>query len=310
MKVRGLLLASLLLLTQSPINAMAVTAKHPVRDYKGMAMAADVFSFAGWSAGLGVGLDNYSTNTTQQTVTQTGENPFLSGVPGDSWTGYARANINKFGPMANLFFGYGYVRDIYYVGANAGLNFVGAKMLSNNETTASNINVTDNTDVTALYYLNTLTTQTKVTRSWIEPFVDLKVGGLITPETLAFGLIGVSVDSVTLRSVTIYDTNAIVVGAPPAANTSSVLNYGKRRYLTGLRLGGGTETLLTKNFGVGVQYVYTFFPTFNTSNSFNSNVAICDTALGCQTTPVVITNTTRTSLSDQQIMAQFIYHIN
>ena len=91
MKVRGLLLASLLLLAQSPINAMAVTAKHPVRDYKGMAMAADVFSFAGWSAGLGVGLDNYSTNTTQQTVTQTGENPFLSGVPGDSGFSVIRA---------------------------------------------------------------------------------------------------------------------------------------------------------------------------------------------------------------------------
>ncbi len=309
MKLRGLLLScSLLLLVNSPINALAGSVKH--KDYKGMAMAQEVSGFVGWSAGLGLGLNNYDTNTTMQTITRTFDNPFLSGVPGDSWTGYARANVNKFGPMANLYAGYGYLRDIYYVGANAGLNLVGAKMLNANETTASNINIADTTDVTALYYLNTLTTQTKLTRSWIEPFFDVKVGGLITPETLSYGIIGVSVDSVTMRSITIYDTNATVVGAPPAANTSTVLNYSKRRYLVGLRLGAGSETLITKKIGVAVQYVYTIFPSFNANGAINTAVAVCDTATGCTTTPAVVTNTTRTALTDQQLMAQFIYHIS
>lgn len=318
MKLQGIVNSSLLLLVLSaPSIAATHAAKHHV-DYKGMAIAAaPVSGFAGWSAGLGVGVNSYSMNTTVISESQTFATPFLSGVNGNVIASDGRANVFKFGPMANVFAGYGYLNDIYYIGANAGLNFVGAKTLNANQTNSSNINTTytDVVDTAVIDEINTLTTQTKVTRSWLEPFIDLKVGGLITPNTLAYAIGGVSLDSVVVRSITTYATSAsiLTIGGPIPPQTSgssiALLNYSKQRNLVGLRLGAGTETLLTPNFGVSAQYVYTFFPTFNANGATDADISICDPASGCQTTPGTVTNTTRTELNDQQVLVEFIYHM-
>jgi opacity protein-like surface antigen len=311
MKSQGLLLrgAISLILAAISLNAQATTGKHPVKDYKGMGLAiAEGSAFSGWSAGVGVGVNNYNMNSNISTNTNTFESPFISGVPGDIVDLNGRSTVNKFGAMGNLFIGYGYVNDIYYVGAHMGINLVGATMLNTNQTNAFNINVTDSNDLSSAYYYYTLTTQTKVSRSWVEPFLDIKLGGLITPETLAYAIAGVSVDSVTLQSITAFNTSVSVPGIS-SSTANSVLNYSKTRNMVGFRLGAGAETMITSKFGVGAQYVYSFFSTFNNNSSLDSVAAVADTELGCITTPVTITNHTQTQLNDQQVSVQFIYHI-
>ncbi len=264
--------------------------------------------FAGWSAGIGVGVNSYNMNSNVTTSTRDIRISFSVRCPRDTLDNNGRSTVTKFGPMGNLFLGYGYVNDIYYVGANLGLNFVGAAMLNTNQTNAFNINITDANDVTAVYYYYTTTTQTKVSRSWVEPFLDLKLGGLITPETLAYAIAGLSLDNVTTRSISVYTTTATIPGSD-AATANTVLNYSKTRNLLGLRLGAGAEAMLTSHIGVGAQYVYSFFPSFNDSGAINSQAAVCDTENGCATTPAVIRNNTQTVLSDQQVLVQFIYHV-
>jgi opacity protein-like surface antigen len=312
---------ALLLLSLPAASALAapVAAKH-VKDYKetAVAFAAQKLSFAGWSAGLGLGLNTFMVNTTATSTVTATESPFISGgVPGSIFNNYGRANIYKFGPMGNLFFGYGYMNDIYYIGMNAGVNILGANSANLNQASNSNITTTSTDgNLSVLYTINNLQTSTKVSRGWAEPFLDLKIGGLITPETLAYVIGGISFNRATVKSSSTYVSNGsidTIFGPPPAviaASSTSSFGYSENKNMWGLRVGAGMEVLLTQSFGVAADYIYSFYPNYNSSFSGTGSSVTCDAVGGCIVIPATVTNNTKTVLSDQQVMAKFIYHID
>ena len=138
---------------------------------------------------------------------------------------------------------------------------------------------------------------------------------MITPEALAYAIVGTSYNTLTIKSNSTYSSNGTITtifGAPPATPTATTISsygYSTTKKFFGLRVGAGTEVLLTNHFGVGADYVYSFYPTYNTSTYQTMQAVACDAVTGCQATPAAVNNTTKTSLSDQQIMAKFIYHI-
>lgn len=301
-------LSLMALLVIYPITG--VLAKEAPKDYKHMAVnyPQENKSFMGWSVGGGVGLNTATANINGSTVTTDDVSPFLSGEPNPQSDNVGRAIVSKFGPMGNLFVGYGTMRDIYFAGIDVGVNFIGAYNLQNNSTSSVNTVITDGGAVADIHYTNSLTTQTKVSRSWAQGFIDLKLGGLITPETLAYGLIGTSYSSATVKSNTNYFSCGVSSAGTDACSDVN-FSYQKTKYFFGLRLGAGMEVLLTDNIGVGAEYVYTFYPSFVTNAAATRTGVACDMASGCAVVSSEITNYTRTTLNDQQAMAKFTYHL-
>jgi hypothetical protein len=60
--------------------------------------------------------------------------------------------------------------------------------------------------------------------------------------------------------------------------------------------------------GVGADYVYSFYPTYHTNTTANTLTSVCDAVSGCSSVASTVTNSTKTSLSDQQVMAKITYH--
>ncbi len=301
-----------LLLITCPAASVYAAAAAPVRhvDYKNMAMVpVEVSGFNGWSVGGGLGVNTTSVSSSVTNTSLAVDSPFLSGVPGSSFNTYARNQNFKFGPMGSLFAGYGYLRDIYYVGVNAGINIIGARTLQSSQFSRANDTITDTNLISAIYYESVMQTTTKVTRGWAEPFLDIKIGGLITPQTLAYGILGVSYNTLNIKSSSRFNTTGEVLAAPPAVSSTSSYGYQTNKSFFGLRLGAGMEVLLTERVGVGADYVYSFYPKYTTSTSATLNSVACDTEEGCAVVTSTMNNYTKTSMNDQQVMAKVTYHL-
>ncbi len=319
MELRSPIKLSMLSLLVITTNALAESPPKRHIDYKDMGHVAVVerSGFEGFSAGLGLGIGTMMTNITSTTTSVGVESAYLSGVDGSIFSHFARSNVYKFGPMGNLFIGYGYMKDIYYLGVDVGLNILGANESNLNHSDSANLLITSDAGgtVTVLAYNNAFQTKTKVTRGWAEPFLDIKLGGLITPQTNAYIRGGLSLNSVTIKSDSTYQSDALVTsvfGVPPinpSASTAYCFSYTHKENMVGLRVGGGMEVLLTPSFGVASDYIYTFYPTYtNTQSGIGSDIS-CDAAVGCIAAPTTVSNTTKTSFSDQQVMVKFIYHL-
>ena len=311
---------TLALLLCPATSIFANTAHHP-KDYKdygnvGVSSVPAVIGFGGWLAGVGLGINTFTGNSSSVNTTLAVTSPLFSGPPGDSSSSTGHATIVKLGPMGNLFAGYGYLHDIYYAGVNLGVNIIGANTLQSSQTSnATNITTNSGASVSVVTASNSVQTQTKITRGWAQPFIDIKLGGLITPQTLAYGIIGTSYNSLTIKSSSTYVANGNVstfFGAPPAtptASATSVSGQSTTKYFFGLRLGAGMEVLLSQHVGVAADYVYSFYPTYKTSISSTGSAVACDAVSGCVPVSATVTNNTKTVLNDQQVMAKFIYHI-
>jgi len=191
------------------------------------------------------------------------------------------------------------------------LNVFKPKPSNNNSVTT-----TTTGNLASITLINNLQTRTKVSRGWAEPFLDLKLGGLITPETLAYVIGGISYNRATINSSSNFQSSGTVntiFGVPPAVTTASTttnFGYSENRNMFGLRVGAGMEVLVTENFGVGADYIYSFYPSYHSSSSDTGSAVTCEEgAGGCQIIPTTVTNNTNTALSDQQVMAKFIYHL-
>jgi hypothetical protein len=213
-------LALALLIATCSTTLFAQTAHRPV-DYKNMGgiTLQETSGFNGWSAGIGLGVMTSMMNNSSTSAMTSADSPYISGgVDGSSFNGYGNGMNYKYGPMGSLFIGYGCLKDIYYVGAALGVNVLGARALNASQSAGNNIIVTSSDTVLALVTLtNIMSTQTSITRGWAEPYLDIKLGGLITPETLAYGIIGTSYNSLTIKSDSVYVSNGVVdtvIGAP------------------------------------------------------------------------------------------------
>ncbi|VVC74774.1 hypothetical protein AQUSIP_00460 [Aquicella siphonis] len=287
-------------------------------------------SFSGFTLGVGLGATTLMSDLSSTTA-GVSELPAidiiipalapLNPTPGNTVNNYARANTYKYGVMGNIFVGYGYVFDNHaYLGGELGLNFLGANdaTLKNTTTTNTTMTVTDSGQEAfgTGNYANSLFTKTKATRNSVEPFLDLKAGFLITPTALVYLRGGINYNTFKVKTEgsfnaagnTSYSYNDGIETGASSTSTTSAFTASRKKSEIGYRAGIGMEVMVTPAFGVGADYVYSFYRTVKASSNTSSSDVACDIYEGCQVVGANMTNSSKANLSDQQVTAQLIYH--
>lgn len=264
-------------------------------------------SFSGLTLGVGVGATTFMTDISNDTSVG---NAALDPTK----------NIYDFGPMAELFIGYGNVFDNNtYLGAELGLNIFGSTETSVSDTATNHVTTTAfevGNIIGTANYSNSLYTKTKVTRNAVEPVLDIKAGYLVTPTALIFLRGGVAYNNLKIKTNSVYNVSGNTVPNPQSSakassvTTSSSLFTSQTKSTFAFRLGIGTEYMVTPNFGIGADYIYTFYPSLKTTAATGGRDVACDALEGCVADNVTYANTSKASLNDQQVMAQLIYHFS
>lgn len=289
-------------------------------------------TFSGFTIGVGLGATTLMSNLNSTTdgasnlpaIEIPNENALLAlnPTPGNSINNYAKGDIYKYGAMGNIFVGYGYVFDNHaYLGGELGLNILGANdaTLKNTSTTNTTVTSTNFEDFPGIFgtanYANSLSTKTTATRDSIEPFLDLKLGFLMTPTSLVYLRGGINYNTFKVKTEGSFNAagnsswTSIADGSgSSSASTSSAFTASHKKSQIGYRAGVGMEVMVTPNFGVGADYVYSFYRTVKANSNTSSSDVACDVLEGCQVVGANMTNTSKANLSDQQVTAQLIYH--
>jgi opacity protein-like surface antigen len=302
-----------------------------------MAMAQQVYTpctFCGFTLGLGVGATTMMTNGSGSTdVTDPGLlalliSPGLTTQPPliNTVSTSTDAKTYRYGPMASLFVGYGLVFENYgYLGAELGVNFLGASSTSTNHNTSVST-VTAGifdiaTGVVAVEGIQnrSIDVKTKVTRNSVEPFLDLKIGFLSTPTVLVYARGGINYNKLNVKQETNYagsdsftfTANIATLQPTTTTTTSNTVfseSHSDSKSAVGWRAGVGLEYMVTPNFGVGGDYIYSFYPRVKSTVTHDITQVVCDSLLGCTTAVGSQTSTVSARVNDQQVQAQFIYH--
>lgn len=299
-----------------------------------MAMAAKInygyatpCSFCGLTLGLGLGATTFMSDLTSSTTVNSDIPSFIiegnrsmlaTPVEGNSVSNYAKGNIYRYSPMGAVFIGYGMVFDNYtYLGAELGANVFGSTNTSLRSTASHNTSVTSidtNDNTVGLAVLNkALSSRTKATRNSVEPFLDLKAGWLMTPTALAYIRGGINYNTLKVKTNSNFQADGAMFANVPSnfpvtASTSSSFETSRKKSEVGYRAGIGMEVMITPEFSVGADYVYTFYQDVKVNGSGTGSDVACDALEGCQVVTADNANSTKAHLSDQQVMAQLIYH--
>ncbi len=300
---------------------------------------ASAENFSGYFVGAGFGGNAFMTDTTTESTfndtntilgfTIFDEDDFLPyTVGGKSNLNYSQ-NIVDYNIMGTAFVGYGMVRNNKtYIGATLGGNF-----FANTENTAkADDESTSNTSIfVAEGDKNTLTTNsiTKITRNAAEPFIDLRLGFLVNPIVLAYLKGGINYNNIEIETTNNYASNSLLVlegesremicGVAPChayAKTEAKAkknNNGK----VGYRVGAGMEGMLNANIGVAIDYTFSFYQGVSSSSQGNGTGTACreinyfeeEMVIGCTQIPAATAISNNASVTDQQVMAQIIYHL-
>lgn len=103
--------------------------------------------------------------------------------------------------------------------------------------------------------IGTSTTYTKATLSGNELNIDLKPGVLLKSNLLAYGIVGMSLNSLKMVTSGIWINNVRVNTQTGTLSASDSTEHSHTAL--GVRLGLGTEYALTENWGVSLNYVFT-----------------------------------------------------
>jgi len=298
--------------------------------------------FNGWSVGAGVGATEFSTDKTSHASEFDGLNLQNVQAPDDPLiltngllNSYSdAAPLNFYDGVASLFGRYGLVfNKNFYAGAVLGVNFLdwsngdNAKLESQNILQVYNqLNVTSGT----LLYLEgqVQDSEVTVTRDNVEPFFDLRAGYLLTPSTLAYIKGGINYNKISIKAEENFVSTGATLPNPdgnecdPKTNSCSAqaeTNIYHKESSKGIggRLGAGLEVMICNNVSLAIDYTYTFYPSVNTGNNLDNGKGV---AYNQQTSDVnpggfyandaaVVSSSKTGTVSDQQVMAQLIYHL-
>ncbi|MGE4349913.1 MAG: hypothetical protein AB7D28_09110 [Candidatus Berkiella sp.] len=218
------------------------------------------------------------------------------------------------GMMANLFFGNNWIAsDGYFTGVELGLNLFGGKQLtmSDNANVNAQVLASNIADEDGFATLNdTLATQTKIMRHFLEPYFDVKLGFLPRPDALLYLRGGINYNKLAIQKNISYNINdsSYNLNNTNTINAGSAISVKTHRNKIGFRVGTGMEYLITPYIGLGANYVYTFYARISSSNTSTMPTAVCDALEGCVTVDSVSVTNSNAKVYDQEAMIQLIYH--
>jgi len=283
-------------------------------------------SFCGWSVGIGLGATTFMTDINANATMNDPEafvppiiDLALAPAPvieKNIMTHDINGDIYRYGIMGALFVGYGQIyTNNTYIGAELGLNFFGARSTSLKGSTSNNQYVSSSQRNAQVQFGDVaisqqISTNTRVTRNAIEPFLDLKLGYLITPTTLGYLRGGLNYNTIQIKNNAAYsvivDPSTSFRPTPPPGSIGADHSHSRTGF--NWRAGAGVEVLVTPDVGLGVDYVYTFYRNVTSNTTGSGNDIACDTLEGCIQVPATLTSSSKATVSDQEVMAQLIYH--
>lgn len=234
-----------------------------------------VFS-SGWYAGVSAGgmISQYKINTTSSTQ-----------YPSSAFFSQSQSNPNLFGstPQGSIFLGYLYALNTKFVSLYIGPEIYGS---------ISNPAFSTNQSAEATLPTESFNTQINGNSNAEEGDIDLRIGKAVTAGSLLFGRIGAAFNTITI--------NASSTIARPALPLTSTVNNNYSKFITGLRLGGGVEQTISQKYHIRVDYIFTYYPSMNSSATQQSNPAAT-----FQLAP--ISNTTFMQLNTNTFLFSIIY---
>lgn len=233
-------------------------------------------------------------------------------VAGDMHHTYSPRNF-QYGFAGDLAVGYGFfLKRSLYLGTELGVTFLGNTKNKSASLAASSTNVNDETLSRASLVNDAISTQSTVIENSVVPYFDLKPGIVISPQTWLYGRIGINYNQIKVKTNSQYNSSGgDLADSEPLAFTSEYTAFSatSKRNAPGLRTGLGIDYLVSKNFGISANYIYSYYNRLKTNGSSSSKQLACDTVEGCPAVDGPFTTTGTTKASDSQVLLELIYHL-
>ena len=233
-------------------------------------------------------------------------------VAADMLHTYSPRNF-QYGFAGNLALGYGFfLKNPLYLGTELGITFLGNTKNKSSSSAAASTNVNDAIFSRSSLVNDAISTQSAVNENSVVPYFDLKPGIVISPQTWLYGRVGINYNRIKVKTNTQYNSSGgdIAGSAEPAFTSEySAFSASSKRSAPGLRTGLGIDYLVSKNFGISANYIYSYYNSLKTNGSSTSKQLACDTIEGCPAVDGVFTTTGTTKASDSQVLLELIYHL-
>lgn len=261
--------------------------------------------FGGWTGGVGVGATTFQS-----------KNSYNAFVGNESYG--ANNHDYRYNAMASVFLGKNWVSpEMYLVGLELGVNFLGADEINysaNNQTSVTTIATTLEGASGRSTYNNSLNSDYTLSRNSVEPYLDLKLGLLFSPESLFFIRAGIEYNELEFEASGLYSAAGRNIITRGDGNSNSIgifsgFDVKKERDKIGLRAGAGLEYLISPAWSLGANYIFTFYPHIHLNNVTNANDVACDVLEGCVIESTQFVSNASAKPYDQQAMLQLIYHL-
>jgi len=308
MEIKKVIQTTALLLVAVALSqtAIAKSSKHNYKNYK--AEPCSVSPFDGGFFGAGLGANTLLSQSTVHFTTISATDPndiFFDGS--QQITSLDTNDVYNYAVMGDIYMGFGKVLPYgIYAGALVGLNFYDADKtrMKDNDATISNqgFPVIEHTTT------NQHQTTVNAKRNIAEPFLDLKLGFLLTESAMIYIKGGFNYTETSVKSQTDLLSTSTSALDPTVYSGNSTMASDNKDYKVGYRAGVGTEYMVTSKISLAIDYIYTFYPTRDTGTILGTGQStFCDIE-GCVVTEANTANASRSRLSDQQIVAQLVYH--
>jgi opacity protein-like surface antigen len=269
--------------------------------------AANTSSFkSGFYSGAMVGA-NIANASWRGTNTLTAINDFL--LPQSifqTWTPQGTTQQTNFD--GRIFGGYQLVMNNLFSAVEIGGNFAkDSEFTEHNTQTFNDIKQISFTPVKTQSLTTTATNSTKVSLSGDSLYIDLKPGLLISPNFLIYGRAGLSfLSNMVMTNTANWSQDSGLRGTPTQDFRSINASAYSRNSATkiGMRLGVGTEYLLTNKLGIALDYTYTNYGNVTTASQGNQ----AGTELLNQFSTVFGTSSPNVSVRTQTILLGLNYH--
>jgi len=309
MELKKHIQSSILFLAVATLSqaALAKSYKHDYKNYK--AEPCSVSPFNGAFAGFGVGGGTLLSQSTANFTIDTIPDPASLILGTQQVTSLDTNDVYNYAVMGDIFLGYGRLFSYnIYAGAMIGLNIYDA-----NNTRMQDYDSTTTTQgllITDLTTTNQYQTTTKATRNVVEPYLDFKLGFMLHENAMVYAKGGFNYTETGVKSQTDFTSISGTIANPAAFIGRTSITSDKKDYDVGYRVGVGTEYMISPNVGIAVDYIYTFYPTRDTGTIIDTGQStFCDIDT-CIVTDANTAHASRSRLSDQQIIAQLIYHFD
>jgi len=215
-------------------------------------------AFNGFYAGIGIGTDQanfrYDQLSTTSVITAVGP---LVIVPGTDLSLATSARLyagNVFGQF-QLGFG-GTFSDWMYAGVEGYIK--GGSRLSSTLNTAVVGPVVPAVVGVAPAFTPTLAVSTRFRLNQWEPGINGRLGFLLEPRTMIFGLVGVGFNKVR-TTTTVTGTGAVLLPAVGPIGPATTLVASSNRSQAAWRVGGGFERMVNDNWSLRADYTYSSY---------------------------------------------------